>query len=105
MSRLHHHTPHHSAPTAAWPPDGTAAGRLADAAVTRNGSAYNDRDKRLDNLSKAVAQREGDLAQAQRAAGARRSAALLQMAGRLHRARTELAELQALASAGPQQES
>ena len=72
--------------------------------MTRNGSAYNDRDKRLDNLSKAVAQREGDLAQAQRAAGARRSAALLQMAGRLHRARMELAELQG-SSAGPQQES
>jgi hypothetical protein len=94
MSRLHHHTPHYHTPAAAWPPDGSAAGRLAQAAATRDGSAYNDRAKRLGNLGKAVAQCEGDLAGAQSAAGASRNSALLQIAGRLHRARMELAELQ-----------
>jgi hypothetical protein len=94
MSRLHHHTPHHDTPTAPWPSDGVAASRLAQAAAARSGAAYNDRAKRLDNLGKAVAQREGDVAQAQRLAGGARSPALRQSEGRLHRARMELAELQ-----------
>jgi hypothetical protein len=71
-----------------------AASRLAQAAASRSGPAYNDRAKRLDNLGKAVAQREGDVAQAQRLAGGARSPALRQSEGRLHRARMELAELQ-----------
>jgi hypothetical protein len=93
MSRLHHHTPHHDTPTAAWPSDGVAASRLAQAAAARDGAGYNDRARRLDNLGKAVAQREGELAQAQHAAGGARNPALLRIEGRLHRARMELAEL------------
>jgi hypothetical protein len=83
-------------PTAGWPPDGTAAGRLARETGRRITATYNDRSKRLDNLGKAVAQRESDLAQAKReTAGPAGKGALLQMAGRLHRARMELAQLQA----------
>jgi hypothetical protein len=94
MSSLHHHTPHHDTPTAAWPSDGVVTARLAQAAATRIAAAHNDRAKRLYNLSEAVAQREGDLARAQRAPGGARNPALLQIQGRLHRARLELAELQ-----------
>jgi hypothetical protein len=104
MSRLHHDTPHHDRLTAAWPPDGTAAARLAQADERRNGAAYNDRARRLDILGKAVADREGDLAQAQRTPGAAGGGgALLQMAGRLHRARLELAELLASPARRPKE--
>jgi hypothetical protein len=76
-----------------WPPDGTAAARAAE---TRPAVPYNDRGRRLKNLTEAVALRENDLAEAQRAPGSGESKARCgQIAGRLHRARMELAELHA----------
>jgi hypothetical protein len=78
---------------AEWPPDGTAAARAAE---MRPAVPYNDRGRRLKNLTEAVALRENDLAQAQRASSNGESKARRgQIAGRLHRARMELAEFHA----------
>jgi hypothetical protein len=83
-------------PTAGWPSDGTVAGRVTRAADTRSAAAYNNRGRRLENLKEAISLREKDLSQAQRAPGsAERKGRVVQIAGRLHRARMELAELRA----------
>jgi hypothetical protein len=85
-------TPAH---TANWPPDGTAARQAAPAGDRSSAVPYNDPGSRLKNLIEAVALREIDLAQAQCApTDAEDNVRLGQIAGRLHRARTELVELQ-----------
>jgi hypothetical protein len=103
MFSLHHDTPHErtgsvrgpASPTAGQPRDGTVASRRANAVATQMLANYNDRGHRLENLCNAVTRCESDLALAKRAPGAAASkGALLQIVGRLHRARMELAQLQ-----------